>query len=176
MAIEKELNNLNEDIPEYNDIIPPPPKKKGAPPKTGGKLDRLNKLEEEINILRQAVSRNKLIEAEQKASGKKKILGRGFLKKLQGKVVVAWLGVNDKGSSAKQEIIYNGSSPVGERMIGHYKTIFGDDIVCDMLEFTRSTEKENFDIIAKNGEELTICFDNQELPSEYKINTKFINP
>lgn len=138
--------------------------------------DRLAKLEQSIDILRDAVKADRLEKSDEKYKGKKKLVQQGHLKVLRGKVIVAWLAPNARGSEAKQEIIYQNNIPVGEKMIGHYKTIDGEDIVCEMNEFTRSTEQEKFDIVSRNGDMITVRFHNPELPQVYELAKRYINP
>lgn len=141
--------------------------------------DRIAKLEKDIEILREASRQDRLIQADEHIRGKKSKYRTGFLKKLHGKVIVKWFSINEPGSKAKQELIYQNTNVVNERLIGHYIAIDGEEISCDSVEFTRSTDLEKFDITGKNGGIYTIKFHNPELANAYPayvISKKFINP
>ena len=135
-----------------------------------------NEIQKDIQLLKNSVSRYKLEEQEAKISKNKDKLPRGHCKRLNGKLVVKWLGVNDPGSKAEQKILYQGTTPVGEVLVGHYKTIDDEDIVCEAIKFYRSTDLEYFTKIGQEGEDWIIRFDNPELPQEYKLNIKYLNP
>ena len=132
-------------------------------------------LMETVAILKDSVSKHKYEIAEKKLNDEPK-KPRGFLKKLHGGLVVKWFGVNEVGSKAKQEILYNNGVPCGERLIGHYVFLDGSETTCDSLEFTRSNEQEWFSIVKDLDESAVVNFDDPELPREYKINKKYINP
>jgi len=183
--------NINASIPEPT---APDLKRRGRPPKTEAAekrtppptnldadlvkrlSDRLDAQDKEIAILRDAARQDRLNRADEKIKGKKSIVKVGHLKKLHGQVIVAWLGVDEPGSQAKQELIYQNNNVVGEKLIGHFKTLSGDDIVCDYQEFARSVSLEQYDELEKQGDYVVVRFHNPNLPQSYKINKKFINP
>lgn len=147
--------------------------------KDAGVLKRLEDLEKQNQILRESVRQDKLMQADERVLGKEKSLPVGHLKYLQGKLIVKWYGINEKGSKAKQEIIYHNNVAQGEKMIGHFVTIDGEDIICDSVEFTRSNAYEYFDRIAGTQEDWIVKFHNPELASkypDYEINITYINP
>jgi len=172
-----------ENLPSYSPVKPaiPPIIQTPLPAESKESLDikelkaRLEEQSKTIEILKDSVSKNKLDQAT-KAHDDTVKYPSGFLKKLKGKVIVKWLGVNDPGSEAKQELVYQNNAPVGEQLTGHYIALDGSKIVCNMLEFVRTTEREKFDIIGQDGDKLTIRFHNSELPQEYEISTKYVNP
>lgn len=135
-----------------------------------------SKMQSDIELLKKVANRYRLEEQEALAKRNEKGAPRGHLKRLNGKLVVKWLGLNEKGSKAEQKILYQGTTPVGEVLIGHYKTIEDEDIVCEAVKFYRSTDIEQFTKIGQEGDDWVIKFDNQALPQEYKINLKFVNP
>jgi len=134
------------------------------------------KMQEDINLLKGTVSRYKLEEQEALLKGKKKKLPRGHLKKVNGKLILSWLGLNVAGSKAEQKILYQGTTPVGEVMIGHYKVLDDEDLVCEASKFYKSTDLEKFTKIGQEGDNWIIKFDDPELPQKMSINIKFINP
>ncbi len=147
-------------------------------PKATGNSE-LDDLRQEIQILRESVREDKLKQADSKYKPVEPSLPVGFLKRLHGELVVKWMGVNEEGSKAKQELHYQGQAVVGEHLNGHYITIDDKEIVCDSIEFTRSNDIEKFSKVDGYGEDWVIEFHNPELAKkypEYKINTKFINP
>ncbi len=136
-------------------------------------------MKQDIQILREASREDKVMQAEKRIKGEVVELPVGFLKRLKGKLVVKWFGLNEEGSKAKQEVIHQNNIPVGERMVGHYQTIDGEDIVCDSTEFTKSNDIEKFDKVGGYDEDWVIRFHNPELAKkypDYKINIKYINP
>lgn len=139
---------------------------------------RLNALETENRVLRDAMRQDRLQASDERIKGKKEELRRGFLKRLQGKVVVAWLSTKDVGSKAEQRIVYQNNMPVGEVMIGHYKTLSGEDIVCEMKEFTDAVEQEWFEILSQDNKtgDMVVRFIDPTLPQSFAINKRFINP
>jgi hypothetical protein len=147
--------------------------------------DEFQKIQSDIELLKGAVSTYKLQEQEALRAKASKKSPRGFLKRIKAKsekgidgnhLVVGWKGVKEDGSKAKQEIIYNGTTPVGEKLVSHFLTIDGDDVVCDFVKLIRSNDIERFSILSKDGDYMTISFDNPELPQEYRIKDIFINP
>ena len=133
-------------------------------------------IQQDIDVLKKSVNRGRLEEQEAKVQKGKKVLPKGHLKRLKGKLIVKWLGVNEVGSKAEHEILYQGTTPVGEVLKGHYIDIDGDPIVTESVQFYRSTDLEYFTKIGQEGDEWIIKFDNPELPQEYKIKELFINP
>ena len=107
---------------------------------------------------------------------KKKKEIRGHLKRLNGKLIVRWMGLNEEGSKAEQKILYQGTTPIGEVLIGHYKTLEGEDIICEASKFYKSIALEKFTKIGQEGDMWTIRFDNKELPQDMKIHVKYLNP
>ena len=195
----------NEDNPNASIPDPVIPKRMGRPPKTvateapketitdktdapkasetvipEGKVmidaDRLARLEQQIDVLRDAVKEDRLARSEEKFMGKKEPNKVGHLKVLKGKVIVKWFGVGEEGSKASAELIYTNNQVTGEKLIGHYRTIEGEDIICDMNEFTRATDVAKFDVLSKEGNILTVRFHDKNLPSEFAINKRYINP
>jgi hypothetical protein len=141
--------------------------------------DRISQLEKQIAILRDSVRQDRLSQADDKMNGKKERLPVGHLKKLNGKLVVKWLGAEEAGSQAKQELIYQNNNVVGEKLIGHYITIDGEDIVCDAINFTRSIDIEKFTKIGGTQKDWIIEFHNPVLATKYpayKIDVKYLNP
>lgn len=141
--------------------------------------DEINELRREIQVLRSSVRQDKLSQADKQFKGEEPVFPTGFLKKLDGKLIVMWYGIDDPGSKATQELIYQNENVVGERLIGHYVTIDGEDIICDIGKFTRSNKLEYFDKVNSYGEDWIISFHNPELKEKYtnyKINVKFVNP
>ena len=157
--------------------------------------EKLNKLLSEMEILKDTVSKQRYKEAE--ARQDKKFLLQGHLKRLKGEVIIAWYPMERKGNGASQtvynlkdepieikeedskaemEIIYKDNVPVGEKLVGHYKTIEGKDIVCDAKEFYRSSAVEKFDKLEDLGQFWLVSFHNPLLPKKIKININFINP
>lgn len=135
-------------------------------------------LQDDINLLKRSVSQYRLQEQElalKKERGED-TLPRGYCKRIDGELVVSWLGLNDEGSKAEQKILYQGTTPIGEVLIGHYKTIDGKDIVTEASKFYTSTDLEKFTKIGQEGDTWIVRFDNPELPQEYKIHLKFVNP
>lgn len=128
----------------------------------------------DIKILKKSVSRYKLEENEAKERGEKKGGKRGHCLKLNGEVIVKWLGKGDAGSQAKSEILYNGTTPIGETLKGHYITITGKEIVTDAVNFYRSNDIEYFDVLEElpNGN-WSVRFLNPDLPQEYEFNPKY---
>jgi uncharacterized protein involved in tellurium resistance len=140
--------------------------------------NELDGILKKINILEKSVSESKMNQIIEKDK-KENQLQSGYLKCLDGEVIVRWLGKKEEGYKGKQEIIYNNNSPIGEIMDGHYVSITGKNIIKPIREFTNTTDKEYFRILKReeiDGEELlTIKFDNKELPQSFKIKSKFIN-
>ena len=135
-------------------------------------------MQKQIKILRESTRQDRLDQADKKYNTKVKY-AKGFLKRLDGKLIVKWLDVGEEGSQAKQDIIYQGQTPVNEKLIGHYITIDGEEIAKDSVLFVRSDDIEKFNIIERMGETLIIEFHNPELAAkypEYSIHTKYINP
>ncbi len=138
--------------------------------------EEFNKMQKDIDLLKKVASRYKIEEQEALERKGEARQRRGFLKRLEGKLIVKWLGLNEEGSKAEQKILYQGTTPVGEVMIGHYKTIDNEDVVTDAVRFYRSTDLEHFTITGQEGSLLTLRFDNPNLPQEYKLDLKFVNP
>lgn len=154
-------------------------KKLGRPPKEEKVVisrDELNKMQEDIRILKSVASRYKLEEQEALANKGKKKESRGFLKKLDGKLIVKWIGSNEPGWKGEQKILYQGTTPIGEVLVSHFKTIEDEDVICDAVKFYRSTDLEHFTKVGQEGDIWIIRFDNPELPQEFKVDVKFINP
>ena len=86
------------------------------------------------------------------------------------------MGLNEEGSKAEQKILYQGTTPIGEVLIGHYKTLEGEDIICEASKFYKSIALEKFTKIGQEGDMWTIRFDNKELPQDMKIHVKYLNP
>src|SRR3989304_2338948 len=142
-------------------------------------VEELAALKKQVQILRESVRQDKLAQADKRILGEKKTVPVGHLKRLRGKVVVRWYGPREEGSQAKQEIIYQNNNAISEHIVGHYKTIDGDDIVCDMVGFLRGNDLEYFDKIGGTRENWIIQFHDSELAAQYpdyEINVKFINP
>lgn len=136
----------------------------------------LDSMQADIDLLKKSVSRYK-IEEQQALRDKDKVeKPRGHLKRIDGKLVEKWMGLNEAGSKAEQKILYQGTTPVGEIMIGHYKTFDDEDLVCEAIKFYRSTDLEYFTKLGEDGDEWTIAFDNPELPQNHKINVRYVNP
>lgn len=133
-------------------------------------------MQADINLLKGSVSQYKLEEQQALRDKDKKELPRGHMKRIKGKLVTKWLGLNEPGSQAEQKILYQGTTPIGEVLIGHYKTIDDEDIVCEASIFYKSTDLEHFTKLGQDGDEWIIRFDNMDLPQEYRINVKFVNP
>jgi len=178
----REYKNMMSEKPLVNEpaIVQPQPQVENLPATQSDKIDQILKqnelLSRKISILEDSVSRYKLEQATSRHDAKKDKPLRGHLKRLQGKVIARWMGVNEEGSRAKQELVYLNNAIVGEKLVGHYKTIGGEDIICDAIEFTRSNRLEKFTILSQDGDILTIKFDDNTLPQEYKIDVKYVNP
>jgi hypothetical protein len=138
--------------------------------------EEFSKMQSDIALLKSVASRYKLEEQEALAKRDRKELPRGHLKRLDGKLITRWVGMNEPDFKGEQKIIYQGTTPMGEIMIGHYKTIDNEDIVCEAVKFYRSTDLEYFTKLSQDGDTWTIRFDNKELPQDLKINAKFVNP
>lgn len=131
----------------------------------------------DIRVLKKSVSKYKLEENEAKEKKGKTVATRGYLKKLNGEVIVKWLSKDDPNSKVKNEILYQGTTPTGEVLKSHYITIDDKEIVTDTIQFVRSNEMEYFTKLKTDSEgNWVIQFDNPTLPQEYTINPKFINP
>lgn len=134
------------------------------------------KLAADVNILKKSVSRSRLEENEAKEKAGKTFSRKGHVLKLNGKPIVKWFGKNEEGSKAKSEILYNGTTPMGEVLQGHYVTIDGEEIVCPAINFYRSTDIEFFTILENlpNGNWL-VKFDNPDLPQSFEFNPIYNN-
>lgn len=158
-------------------------------------LDKMEKQAEQIEILQSTVSKQRLKEAGENHN--KEFLLQGHLKRLRGELIIGWNRMEKKGkgysttvynaknepieireedSMARMEIIYKDNYPVGEKLVGHYTTLEGKDIVCDAVEFYRSTVLEKFDRIKDEGQFWIVRFHNPSLPQRLRININFINP
>jgi len=82
----------------------------------------------------------------------------------------------EEDSKADMKIIYRDNMPVGENLIGHYKTLEGEDIVCDAVKFYRSDVIEKFDRLEDLGQYWEVQFHNPKLPQKYRLNINFVNP
>lgn len=109
-------------------------------------LDRIKKQDEEISVLREAVSRSKLMEVEDKR--KQRPNPRVFLKVMENKdgkkePVIGWK------SSPENRILYNHENkPVGEVLRATYYFNDGTDTgEIDQLAFTRTTEVAYGDVV-----------------------------
>lgn len=166
---------LNEELDATQPKKKPTPKKNDDEKVVISKAE-LESLQKDIEILKRSVSRARLDQATSKVEGEVKEEPKGFLKKLNGKVIVKWFGINEPGSKAKQEILYQGTTPIGEILKGHYVTIDGEEILEDAIRFYRSTDLAPFVKLGQEGDSWIIQFEDPSLPQEFKISTKFINP
>lgn len=140
-------------------------------------MERMEEQSADIRVLKKSVSKYRLEENQAKEEKDKVSQPRGFLKRLNGKLIVKWLGKDEVNSKAKGEILYNGTTAAGEILKGHYITLEGEEVVTDAVLLTRSTDLEHFTQTGKDSEgNWIIRFDNTDLPQEYKINPKFVNP
>jgi len=138
--------------------------------------EEYEKLRTDIELLKSSTSRYKLEEEMAKQEAGKEKPPRGHMKRLKGKLVIGWMGINEPDSKAEFKMLYQGTTPVGEILKGHYKTLDDKDIVCESIKFTRSNDLEYFTKIGHEGDEWVVKFDNPELPQKYNIPIPFLNP
>ena len=151
-------------------------------------MARMDALESRNKILEQAVSRNDLLEAQNK--NKPAATPTAYLKVLNGKIVVSW-------KSEKAQYLFNPSNPeaaIGEILKATYFFIDGTNSgVIDQVEFTRTGDKVIADVVEgwkaiKDSEVKEVTLHFKELittdedlkakfvmPADYKINKNFLN-
>lgn len=138
--------------------------------------EQFDKLTSDVAVLKKSVSRAKFEENEAKEGKNKKHGVSGHCKRLQGKVIVKWIGSKDPAYKGRQEILYNGTTPSGEVLKGHFVTIDGEEIITDMIQFTRSNDLEFFTKLSDTPDgNWMIRFENPELPQEYEFNPHYNN-
>jgi len=145
-------------------------------------LDNQEALQKDNALLRQSVSQNKLIEAENKA--KPKQMPQAFLKVFMGKAVIGW-------KSERAEYVYSpgfSSAPVGEILKSRYYFADGTDSgVVDQVLFTREDarlwgsiiEDKNASVIFKPERFESADQDlikNFVMPKSMEIRKDFLNP
>lgn len=142
----------------------------------------LEKIQSELDTLRQAVNQNKLVEIENR--NKPKELARVFLKVFMGKPVVAW-------KSEKNEYVYipGQQSPAGEILKARFFFLDGTDSgIVDQSAFTREDTRLWCSVIEDKGRNMVVQFNKLEtnnedlqrsfvMPTEtIEINKNFLNP
>jgi hypothetical protein len=133
-------------------------------------LKRQDEQDKEIEILREAASRGRLEEADNKR--KEKELPKVHLKVYNEKVVVGW-----KSSAAKIIFSQGTNQPIGEVLQAVYKFI--DDTETEPIDqklVNDSNERVFARIVEDRGIKAVIKFEDPALPQEYEIDKSFLNP
>lgn len=150
----------------------------------------LEEMQTQIKILTEASREDKLRMAQKKYGKEEEVLPTGFLKRVQGKLVLRWLSADESELVAKNGAIYDPRTnmQVGENLKGEYITLneeTGEEdketLQIDAIKFYKSEKREKFERISEeidsNGEVWwNVRFFEKKLPQNLKINVKYINP
>lgn len=147
-------------------------------------IDTVKQQSNEIAILKASVSETKQEQAARnlELDGADKRL-KGFLKKINGKLILRWKGADESEVVARNGVVSEGDRFVGEVMKGHFVTIEGEDLITDYRDFVRSRDRVWFRVVKDefiDGDRIwTIEFEDIELRNKYGeivIPVKYVNP
>jgi hypothetical protein len=137
----------------------------------------------DMAVMKDALNRDKLLRSEAKHGvNQEDLRPRATLKVYDNKVIVKWKDAIESEHVFKNQVVYNGITPIGEIVKSHLVTIDGEEIITDYSDFIKRNVYTNIRRLSQSDTDgktfWRAVFEDPNLAEKYgeiDIETKFLN-